>query len=57
VIYIDGNEVIRVEKEDSNFMQIIEIPNTEGKVVKVEFTRASDLFGRIVLYSMELIGN
>ena len=57
MVHIDGNEVTRVEKEDSNFMQIIELPNTEGKVIKIEFTRASDLFGRIVLYRMELIGN
>ena len=42
---------------DSNFEQSITLsePKT-GSVIKTEFTRASDLFGRIVMYKFDVLG-
>jgi hypothetical protein len=57
VVWIDGKEVSRSEMPDSNFEQIIVISEPQsGAVVKTEFTRASDLFGRIVMYKFEILG-
>ena len=54
---MDGKEVARAEMPDSNFEQTIEISELQsGVVVKTEFTRASDLFGRIVMYKFEVLG-
>ena len=56
-MWIDGKEAARAEMPDSNFEQTIEISEPEsGAVVKTEFTRASDLFGRIVMYKFEVLG-
>ena len=42
---------------DSNFEQIVMIGEPKsGTVIKTEFTRASDLFGRIVMYKFEVLG-
>ena len=57
VICIDGKEAARAEMPDSNFEQTIVISEPQsGAVVKTEFTRASDLFGRIVIYRFEVLG-
>jgi hypothetical protein len=56
VLYVDGQEVIRVEMPDSNFEQTIEIEGRTGQTIKAEFTKASDLFGRIVMYKFEVLG-
>ncbi len=57
MVWIDGKEVSRSEMPDSNFEQIIVISEPQsGAVVKTEFTRASDLFGRIVMYKFEILG-
>ncbi|TNV80804.1 hypothetical protein FGO68_gene3474 [Halteria grandinella] len=56
VVLADGVEVTRVEMGDSNFEQVINIPEPkEATTIKIEFTRASDLFGRIILYNLELL--
>ncbi len=41
---------------DSNFEQTVIIEGKEASNVKTEFTRASDLFGRIVMYKFEVLG-
>ena len=57
VVWIDGKEAARAEMPDSNFEQTLIISEPlSGMVVKMEFTRASDLFGRIVLYKFEVLG-
>ena len=57
VVWIDGKEAARAEMPDSNFEQTLIISEPlSGMVVKMEFTRASDLFGRIVMYKFEVLG-
>jgi hypothetical protein len=57
VIWVDGVEVTRNEMGDSNFEQTINLENAvTGSIVKTEFTKASDLFGRIVMYKFEVLG-
>jgi len=57
VVWVDGKEAARAEMPDSNFEQTIAISEPQsGAVVKTEFTRASDLFGRIVMYKFEVLG-
>jgi len=56
-VHLDGRAVASQEMEDSNFEQTISFARCEEAVatVKVEFTRASDLFGRIIMYKFEVL--
>jgi hypothetical protein len=54
VIHIDGVERARAEMLDSNKEEVVEVEG-EGEVVKVEFVKSSDLFGRIVMYKFEVL--
>ena len=57
MIWVDGVEVARTEMPDSNFEQTIMLTEPKsGTVIKTEFTKASDLFGRIVMYKFEVLG-
>ena len=57
VVYADGKEITRCEVPDSNFEQTINLgEGVEVEGVKVEFTKASDLFGRIIMYKFEILG-
>ena len=57
VIWVDGVEILRTEMPDSNFEQTILISEQKtGAIIKTEFTKASDLFGRIVMYKFEVLG-
>ena len=54
-MYLDGKAVVTQEMEDSNFEQTLSFARCEEGVstVKAEFTRASDLFGRVIMYKFE----
>ena len=57
MLWVDGVECVRVEMADSNFEQIVMLSEAiTGSVIKSEFTKASDLFGRIVMYKFEVLG-
>ena len=55
VIWADGTEITRSEVPDSNFEQTISFDEREIETIKVEFTKASDLFGRIIMYKFEIL--
>ena len=51
VVWIDGKEAAMAEIRYSSFKQTLVISEPLlGALVKKKFTRASDLFGRIVMY-------
>ena len=56
-MHLDGKAIVTQEMEDSNFEQTLSFPKCEEAVstVKVEFTRASDLFGRVIMYKFEVL--
>ena len=56
-MYLDGKAVVTQEMEDSNFEQTLSFARCEEGVstVKAEFTRASDLFGRVIMYKFEVL--
>jgi hypothetical protein len=41
---------------DSNFEQTISFAEASLQLLKVEFVKSSDLFGRIILYNFEVLG-
>ena len=63
MIAIDGKERARHETEDSNKEQIIMMEGgdddseqvKEGMEIKIQMDKASDLFGRIIMYRFELL--
>jgi hypothetical protein len=56
---MDEKEVERYETVDNNFEQTLQLreesQNTKFSNLKLEFVKASDLFGRIILYKLELL--
>ena len=55
MVWADGNEMTKSEVPDSNFEQTISFDEREIETLKVEFTKASDLFGRIIMYKFEVL--
>lgn len=44
--------------DDSNTLQIFPISSSKRiKVLKIEFTSSTDLFGRIIVYKLDVLGN
>lgn len=62
VQFFDSNQSLISEQnlypEDKNHLQIFDnLSAVFANSVKFIFTQCSDLFGRIVIYKLELIGN
>jgi hypothetical protein len=59
VLYLNGNEHERFEGKDINAEQFFDlslhITGQAFETVKLEFISSSDFYGRVLLYSLELL--